>query len=378
MEQQKNTKKLKRLAITCGGTGGHFNPGLSIAQELNASGGEAILLLGGRHAEKQLKIAENCGVKAYRITASLTPSIRHPFRIFSFLRDLLRGGRESVKILRAHQCEALLSMGSYTALPPYCAAKALKLPFFLHDGNARLGKSNLLMSRTAKAFALSFPAVNQDKVKCPSALTGFPIREALLKCTLTREEAIAKINDTFGKNFSAEDPVLLVMGGSLGAEKINSNICLNNDSLQVIHLAGPGKLEAAQACYTEHPSDSSRLLLLESCEDMAMLYTAADFVISRAGGSTVAELAFFGKYAMLIPYPFAADLHQNNNAEWFVSGGGAEITWDKDCSKELFAGAIARWQDHRAEYQAKGAGSKALAQPDAAGNVIRMIETHLP
>ena len=72
MEQQKNTKKLKRLAITCGGTGGHFNPGLSIAQELNASGGEAILLLGGRHAEKQLKIAESgTRTRDLRITNAL-------------------------------------------------------------------------------------------------------------------------------------------------------------------------------------------------------------------------------------------------------------------------------------------------------------------
>lgn len=370
---QKN-KTLKKLAITCGGTGGHFNPGLSIAQELNASGGEAILLLGGQHADKQLKIAESCGVKAYKIAASPLPTPRHPLRIFSFLRDLIRGRRASLKILRDHQCEALLSMGSYTSIPPYCAAKSLKLPFFLHDGNARLGKANLRMSKKANAFALSFPAVNQDQVRCKTVLTGFPIRAALLQNTLTRDEAIAKINTQFGRNFTPDQPILLIMGGSLGAEKINTNIALPDNTLQVIHLAGPGKTGSAQECYTDLPEDKTKLLLLESCEDMATLYTAADFVISRAGGSTVSELACFGKYALLVPYPFAAELHQNNNADWFASGGGAEIVLDKDCSKEFFSAVLSRWLSDAGTYIAKGLRNRKIAQPDATKNVIRMIE----
>lgn len=370
-------KTLKRLAISCGGTGGHFNPGLSIAQELNASGREAILLLGGQHADKQIRIAESCGVKAYKIAAGFTPSLRHPFRAFPFLRDLIRGRRASIELLRKHQCEALLSMGSYTSIPPYCAAKSLKLPFYLHDGNARLGKANLKLSKCAKAFAISFPAVNQDKVRCKTVLTGFPIRAALLQNTLTRDEAIAKINAEFDRSFTAEKPILLIMGGSLGAEKINANIALPDDTLQVIHLAGPGKTGPAEACYTELPSDKSKLLVLESWEDMATLYTAADFVISRAGGSTVSELACFGKYALLVPYPFAAELHQNNNADWFASAGGAEIVLDKDCSKEFFSALLARWLNDPAAYIAKGLKNKEIAQPDAAKNVIRMIEDTL-
>ncbi len=365
-------KVLKNLAITCGGTGGHFNPGLSIAQEFNASGGEAILLLGGKHAEKQLKIAAECGVKAYRIPAS--PLSKNPFRLIRFALDVLKGRSLCRKIMAEHQIQALLSMGSYTSLPPYLAARSRKIPFFLHDGNARLGKANLAMSKRAEAFAFSFPSVNAGGVKCPAELTGFPLRAQLLQAHLTRDEAFAKINESFGTAFDPEQPMLLVFGGSLGAERINRNIDFTSPDLQVIHLAGPGKKEQAEACYAAKPN---KVLVLESFENMSLLYIAADFVISRAGGSTVSELAFFGKYALLIPYPYAAQQHQDDNAAWLASAGGAEIAADADCTAALFKSMIDHWVANRDAILAAGERSKALAMPDAASKVIAMICKYL-
>ncbi|MBO5693912.1 MAG: UDP-N-acetylglucosamine--N-acetylmuramyl-(pentapeptide) pyrophosphoryl-undecaprenol N-acetylglucosamine transferase [Lentisphaeria bacterium] len=365
-------KDLKRIAITCGGTGGHFNPGLSIAQEFNAAGGEAILLLGGKHAEKQLKIAAECGVKAYKIPAS--PLSKNLFRLIRFALDALKGRNLCRKIMQEHKVQALLSMGSYTSIPPYLAAYSRKIPFFLHDGNARLGKANLAMSKRAKAFAFSFPSVNASGVKCPAELTGFPLRAQLLQCRLTREEAFATINETFGATFDPEQPTLLVFGGSLGAERINRNIDFTSPDLQVIHLTGPGKKEQAETCYAGKPN---KVLVLESFEDMGLLYTAADFVISRAGGSTVSELAYFGKYALLIPYPFAAQQHQDDNAAWLASAGGAEVVADADCTATLFRSMIDRWVANRDAILAAGERSRALAMPDAAAKVIAMIRKYL-
>ncbi len=356
-------KKLFRLAITCGGTGGHFNPGLSIAQELNASGGTAILLLGGKHADKQKKIAAEKGVTAYKISASLVKSLR-------FLPDLISGYCQSKKIFAEHKIQALLSMGSYTAIPPCIAAGLSRLPFFLHDGNARLGKSNLFMSRFARAFAFSFPSVNPEKVRCKAVLTGFPLRRDLLDSVWTHETAIAEINRLFSAGFRPDKPVLLVFGGSLGAEKINANIDFSSGDLQVIHLAGPGKLETVKKCYQ---GKKNPLLLLESFQNMDLLYNAADFVISRAGGSTVSELAYFGKYALLIPYPFAAEHHQDDNAAWLCSAGGAEILPDSGCTKANFSAIIDRWTETHPD----GKTNRRLAMPAAAENVLKMIENSL-
>ncbi len=369
--------KLERLAITCGGTGGHFNPGLSVAQALNARGGEAVLLLGGKHADKQLMIAEDAGVKAYKIDA--VPIPKNPLNWFSFLKHLQCGKAESRRIMREHGIQALLSMGAYTSIPPVLAARSEKLPLFLHDGNARLGKANIFMSRFAEAVALSFPAVNAKKLHSSSVLTGFPLRASLLDSPYIRTDAFAQINTLFGCSFSPEKPLLLVFGGSLGAEKINTCISLDpgepaSADLQVIHLAGPGKADSARTCYA---GMEERALVLESFENMALLYSAADFVISRSGGSTVSELAYFGKYALLIPYPFAAERHQDDNAAWLAEAGGAEIVQDSDCSPELFRSILARWLRNKDQIIALGEKSRAVACPDAAGNVLRMIESRL-
>jgi len=376
MEKEQNMKKLEHLAITCGGTGGHFNPGLSVAQALNESGGEAILLLGGKHADRQLKIAAEHGVKAFKIAAS--PISKSPFGFFRFLRDVIVGKHQCRKLFAEYKPQALLSMGSYTSIPPALAARS-RLPFFLHDGNARLGKANVFMSRYAKAFAFSFPSVNASAVRCPAVLTGFPLRPHLFSGNYTRTEAIRSVSDRFGVTFDPADPVLLITGGSLGAEKINTNISFdpadeNVKKLQVIHLAGPGKVELAKQCYA---GVENRVIVLESCDDMGLLYSASDFVISRAGGSTVSELAAFGKYALLIPYPFAAEHHQDDNAQWLASAGGAEILNDSDCTKTLFASILSRWVRDRDNLVAIGEHNRSLAMPDAAKNVLRMIEQYL-
>lgn len=372
-------KKLEHLAITCGGTGGHFNPGLSVAQELNARGGEAILLVGGKRAEQQIALAAECGVKAFRISAEPKPG--NPLRVWTFLRALYRGWKESRALFRTYRVQALLSMGNYTSLPPILAArltmkKSARLPFFLHDGNARLGKANLLTSRFAVAFAFSFPAVNSDAVKCPAVLTGFPLRAPLLHANRTRGQAIAEINERFHAGFDPAQPLLLVFGGSLGAEKINSNIAFGPgaEKIQVIHLAGPGKQETAKRCYENLPN---RVLVLESFEDIALLYAAADAVVSRAGGGTVSELAYFGKYALLVPYPFAAQHHQDDNAAWLASAGGAEVVPDAECTKTFFASTFARWAANFESVVAAGEANRALAMPAAASNVIAMIEKYL-
>ena len=100
-------------------------------------------------------------------------------------------------------------------------------------------------------------------------------------------------------------------------------------------------------------------------------------MICRSGGSTVSELAIYGKYAVLSPFPFAADGHQDDNAQWLAAAGGANIIADSDCSEEKFASILRTWLENREEFSARGEASKRLARPDAAGNVLDMIENIL-
>ena len=371
-------QELNRLIISCGGTGGHFNPGLSTACAFRDAGGTPLLILGGKHFEKQSKTAEKNGIEFRHV--SCAPTSKNPVGAFRFLVQQIRGIREACAIFREFKPDAVLSMGAFPSIPASIAARLCGIPLFLHDGNARIGKSNRVFSRIASGIALSFPAVNAKTLHCPSTVTGLPLRKELLEnIPASKAEAIARINATCGTAFAPDRPVVLVFGGSLGAAAINENFTIPIDhprarSLQVIHLSGPGKYNAIHDKYS---ACGVNALTLEAASDMQPLYVAADLVICRAGGSTVSELAVFGRYAVLIPYPYAAEGHQDDNARLLEKTGAARIVPNSQCSPELFRGILAEFLDDPEKFREAGKAARAMAQPDAASNVIKFIETSL-
>ena len=168
--------KLTTLAISCGGTGGHFNPGLSIARALKARGGNPVLILGGKHVVKQAETAAKYGIEAVKIEA--VPLTKNPFRLPMFFKHLFAGAAQTKAAYRKYGCQALLCMGSFASFPPALAARLNRFPLFLHDGNAKIGRANRMLSRWAKALALSFPVKDVSRCKCPTILTGMPDRKS--------------------------------------------------------------------------------------------------------------------------------------------------------------------------------------------------------
>ena len=266
-------QELNRLIISCGGTGGHFNPGLSTACAFRDAGGKPLLILGGKHFEEQSKTAEKNGIEYRRV--SCAPLAKNPSGALQFFSQQMKGIREAKAIFREFKPDAVLSMGAFPSIPASVAAWRSGIPLFLHDGNARIGKSNRVFSRIATGIALSFPAVNADTLHCSSAVTGLPLRKALLEdVPASKAEAVARINATRGASFSPDRPVVLVFGGSLGAAAINENFTIPIDhpgakSLQVIHLSGPGKFDAIHDKYS---ACGVNALTLESASDMQNLY----------------------------------------------------------------------------------------------------------
>ncbi len=370
-------KKLQRLAISCGGTGGHFLPGLAIARTFKEAGGEPLLLIGGKHVKEQMKMTSGFGIQACEITA--VPLAKSPVRLCRSLYGNWQGFRRSCQIFRDFHPQAYLSMGSFASLPPALAAVHQKIPMFLHDGNALLGKMNIFMSRWAEAFALSFPSINENAAKCPLVQTGLPLRPELLTAKRSKEEAVRELNQLFSTDFTPENPVILVFGGSLGARTLNESFFVDPampgaEEIQIIQLTGKNE-EAFQAVQNKWQKFPGKTLTLTSCNQMDLLYQTADLVVSRAGGSTVAELAYFGKYAVLIPFPFAAEHHQDDNSRWLLQNGGGLMLQDAECSRERFQTILADWYPHWQEYREKGLLSQSLAQPQASENVLNLIES---
>ena len=181
---------MEKLVVSCGGTGGHFFPGLSIARTFAGQGKKVILLLSGVHAEEQKEIAGSFGIEAVALPP-MPHYRRHPLR---FIAGFFRGYRMSVKVLKEFQPEAMLGMGSFAALPTVRAALKCKIPLFLHDGNARIGKANRFFSKKAKFTATAFPAVNAAACRSEVIETGMPLRPELPESAgITKADAINEV-----------------------------------------------------------------------------------------------------------------------------------------------------------------------------------------
>ncbi len=366
----------RKLVITCGGTGGHFYPGLSVARRHRENGGEVLLLLSGVNAAAQRATAESFGIPAIALPAMPSPGRLHPVRWWRFGSGLIRGMLQAGRELRQFSPDAALGMGSFASVPVLAAAYRRKIPIFLHDGNARIGRANRWLSRAARFLGTAFPAVNADRAHCPVACTGMPLRPELLRAGRhDKGAAIEQLNARFGSHFSGDLPTLLIFGGSQGAATLNRNFPaalrqLGDADVQVIHLAGPTKLEEVQKAYTGVPF---QVLALGSCEEMALLYSAADLVIARSGGSTAAEIALFGKPAVLIPYPYAAEGHQWDNARCLVAAGAAEAVNNADCTVSRAVALIGSFLDNPEEWREKGHRALTLARPHATDALLERI-----
>ena len=367
--------KLKRLIIACGGTGGHFYPGLSIGREFAARGGEVLFMLSGKNGAVQCAIVESFGLQALELP--FMPPMR---QFFSFGIGALKGMVQSLQRLKEFQPDAVLGMGSYTQLPLLVTAHYLRVPIFIHDGNARIGKSNRFFSKWARYMGSAFPPVNANMVRCEVEYTGMPLRRELLAGCQERTAAVKNLNEKYQVKLLPEAPTVLIFGGSQGARAINEsvpaavhNILNQHPALQVIHLGGKGNLELLRSAYRAYPNST---LLLESSENMREIYLTSDVVISRSGGSSVAELRYFKKYAILIPFPSAAEDHQFDNAAVLAAEGGGEIIRQEDLTSETLSARLNDVLAHPEKYRST-ASANDLSINDGVGILLRKINERL-
>ena len=359
----------RKILILCGGTGGHFHPGLTVAREIRGGGGEARLLLSGKHSEKQVETTAE-----FDVPSSILPKLPPPIGVagkFRFAAAFLGAWLAARRMLKDETPDAILAMGSFTSLPAALAAVSLGIPLYLHDGNARIGKANRFLSRFARTLFLSYPPVNASAIHCQTAMTGMPTRPELAPSRWTgktKEELLNEFNAKFAAEFTPERPTLLIFGGSQGAATFNKKLPellkeLDVENWQIIHLAGFGYAEETAKRYSD--SSSQRLVVDESPE-MGLLYALADCVVCRAGGSTVAELALFAKFAVLIPFPHASERHQDDNADYYLSSNAGVKFDDDQVGSSEFIETLRSILAQPAKFAELGREAAKLAKPDAA------------
>ena len=351
---------MKKLIISCGGTGGHFYPGLAIGRKGKELGADIRLFLTGWRAEGQVKIASGFGLESDVARSLQLPRSLKTLLLFLvfFPIDFCK----SISYLKTEKPDALLLMGSFAGLPLGLAARLLKIKIYVHEGNVLAGKANRFFSKFSKVCFASFPLANEASIQCPIELSGMPIRPELLN----EDDADFP---PFVEGLTIDKPFVLCFGGSQGAQAINESfpaacqlLKAKGLGIQAVHLSGQDDNEALSQAYGDVAH-----WVVKSSEHMGPLLQWSSLVVCRGGASSLAELAHFGKTAVLIPYPYAAEDHQRVNAE-LAAKNGAQLLDQNDLSVESLAMAM------EALLKAgESASLKGLAVEDSAGFVIRKI-----
>ncbi len=372
-----NNKPATDAVILCGGTGGHFHPGLGVALELKRRGRSVTLLLAGKNSPAQLETAKQAGVQALDLGAVGAPvGLTGKIRFLAQLPGIFKRARLTLAELDP---KVVLGMGGFTSIPAALAATTLKIPLFLHDGNALAGKANVALSRFARDTLLAFPPVNENRIHSPWSVVGMPLREEIIKSkfkNMPRKRIFAALSAELGAKLKPDKPTVLVFGGSQGAAFINTTVPnaikrLGIHDIQVVHLSGMGKLDDTLSQYTDAPF---QVVAREFSSRMDLLLAAADIAVCRAGGATIAELDFFAKYAILIPLPTAADNHQEDNARIRADAGAAKLVIQSPDAEKKIAKILTKFVADPKYFAEQAANAPSGEHEKAAARVADQLE----
>ena len=327
-----------KIALACGGTGGHIFPGLATAEALKQRGHEVTLWLAGKDIETPAMRRWDGPMVTVR--AEGLPS-GFSLRAVRTAWKLACAAVTCTQLMRHNRPDALLAMGSYASVGPLCAALLLRVPMILHESNVLPGRAISLFARWA-AVAGSFEETRFYLHAKELVVTGMPLRAELEKA------AAASAIRTFDKGGLN----ILVTGGSRGARMLNEiasrAICRVHEAgrtIRVIHLTGVADEAAIRRVYEQSGVPH---VVQSFAQQMAEVYADTDFVICRSGAATCAELSAFGIPALMVPYPFAARDHQMVNARALEKIGATDVVPERDLSVEWLADYITGCLDNPA------------------------------
>ena len=355
------------VAIACGGTGGHLFPGLAVAGEWQRRGCDVARLISPKEVDQQA-VKTATGVKVFTLPAvGLQNKNYLPFAA-SFGKSLFAAW----KIFHRRRPAAVLAMGGFTSAPPVFAGKDLGAKTFLHESNTIPGKANRFLSRFVDAAFIGFPEAAARLKTKKTSVTGTPVRAQFSPVSSIQHPA-SSCRTKLGLN--TELPTVLVVGGSQGARGLNNLVVstlplLAQKNWQWLHLAGAADFEKVQAAYARL---GLKAVVKPFLAEMDLALGAATACVSRAGASSLAEIAALRLPAALVPLPKAADNHQFFNAAAFEKAGAAKLLDQKYSPPEKVAAAIAELVENetvRSQIQT------ALAQwhaPHAAAEIAETI-----
>ncbi|WP_297509721.1 undecaprenyldiphospho-muramoylpentapeptide beta-N-acetylglucosaminyltransferase [Flavobacterium sp.] len=357
--------KTHKFILSGGGTGGHIYPAIAIANALKQRFPDAEFLFVGAQDKMEMQKVPQSG---YKIEGLWIAGLQRKFTFqnmlfpFKLLSSLLKSDR----IIRQFQPDVVIGTGGFASGPLLQMAIRKRIPTVVQEQNSYPGITNKLLSKKANVICVAYENLDRFFPKEKIVFTGNPVRQDLLDSGSKRTE---------GLNYFKLDPnkkTLLVLGGSLGARRINQLIAKELDFLlqhdiQVFWQCGKLYYEAYK-----HLEARPNVHVVAFIDRMDLIYAAADFVISRAGASSVSELCLVGKPTLFIPSPNVAEDHQTKNAKAIVEKGGALLLRESELDTQFETTMVDLMQNEVLQHQLSDA-MKRLGKPDATQAIVDEI-----
>lgn len=356
-----------KVLISGGGTGGHIFPALSIANAIRRRHPDAEILFVGALGRMEMERVPAAGYEIEGLPVAGFDRKRL-WRNFGVLWKLWKSLRKARRIVKEFEPDIAIGVGGYASGPVLKQAQKRGVPTLLQEQNSYPGVTNKLLAPKAKAICVAYDGLDRYFPAEHIIKTGNPVRKDLEECTLTQEEAKRELG------FDPSRPLILSVGGSLGARTVNEAIAASLDTIagkgaQLMWQTGRYGAEQFQAIAGKYDNVKATTFITR----MDLAYRAADLVVSRAGAGTISELQILGKPVILIPSPNVAEDHQRHNAEALSTRGAAVMILDKDAVATLPT-ELSRLLDDPSAREALSAKISAMALRDSDEKIVDRIE----
>ncbi|MCQ6563859.1 undecaprenyldiphospho-muramoylpentapeptide beta-N-acetylglucosaminyltransferase [Paenibacillus mendelii] len=350
---------MKKIVFTGGGSAGHVTPNLALMARLKAAGWDTAYIGSKDGIEKE--IVEHAGVPFHPIASG---KLRRYFDVKNFKDPLnvLKGVGQSYRLLRRLKPDIVFSKGGFVSVPVIIGSWLNRIPVIIHESDYTPGLANKIAMPLATRVCVTFPETMRHVRRNKAVCTGLPIREQIVRGKALNGLSLC--------DFHKQKPVLLVVGGSLGAQKINEAVRASLDMLlgkfQIIHICGKGNVSA------EHEGRRGYKQFEFVYEQLPDLFAASDAVVSRAGSTSIFELLALCKPMLLIPLTLQTSRgDQLLNAESFRKQGFARVLFEEDLTPESLLREVLETMKSGEELRQRMASATRLNGTDA---ILRLID----
>jgi UDP-N-acetylglucosamine--N-acetylmuramyl-(pentapeptide) pyrophosphoryl-undecaprenol N-acetylglucosamine transferase len=358
----------RKILISGGGTGGHIFPALAIAKELERRDNSTIFLFVGASNRMEMEKVPSAGYKIKGLWIS-------GFQRSLSLKNILFPVKLKMSILKScfivlrFKPDVVIGTGGFASGPVLWIATLFKIPTLIQEQNSYPGITNKILASRVTKICVAYPGLERFFPKEKIQITGNPIRSEIEFGHTLRKDSLA----AYG--FTKEKTTVLVIGGSLGAKRINETILANaiwfkNNNVQLIWQTGNLYYER---CKEVQSYLGENVQISAFIGDMSKAFSAADIVISRAGAIAISELCSLGKTCILVPSPHVAEDHQKKNAMALVEKNAAILVEEKNINTALFTELEFLINDPEKQKQL-AENCKKMDQPRAAQKIVDLVE----